>query len=121
MDMNTNLKLLSGNYNLEVLTIPRMQISQVSIKQSSTTTVKIEVPGVLNLVKTFPGYGAIFIDEDGRLAKIYGLNENLANELVGLQAGEYTLVFRGKSSKKTTDSITRRIRIKSGESLQLKL
>jgi len=121
MDMNTTMKFLSGAYKLEVLTIPRMQIDPVNIKQSSTTTVKIEVPGVLNLVKTFAGYGAIFITEKGRFVKIYELNENLTNELVGLQAGEYTVIFRNKSSKKTSESITRKFQIKSGESLQLKL
>jgi hypothetical protein len=59
--------------------------------------------------------------EKNDLVKIYELNENLSNELVGLQAGEYTVVYRPKSSKKTTESITKTFQIKSGQSAQLKL
>ena len=119
-DMNTTFKYLSGTYDLEVLTLPRLQLKQIAVTQSSTTSVKIEPPGLLNISKTFPGYGAIFINENGRLVKIYALNENLSNELVGLQTGEYTIIFRPKSSKKTTESISKTIQIKSGLSAQIK-
>ncbi len=120
-DMNTTFKYLSGSYDLEVLTLPRIRLENIAITQSSTTTVKIDVPGVVTISKTFPGYGAIFSNDNGRLVKIYSLNENLSNELVGLQAGEYTVIFRPKSSKKTTESITKTFQIKSGQSVQLKL
>lgn len=120
-DMNTTFKYLSGTYDLEILTLPRLQLKQIAVTQSSTTSVKIEPPGLLNISKTFPGYGAIFINENGRLVKIYALNENLSNELVGLQTGEYTLIFRPKSSKKSTESISKTIQIKSGQSAQIKL
>lgn len=120
-DMNTSFKYLSGSYDLEILTLPRIQLKNIAITQSSTTTVKIDVPGVVTISKTFPGFGAIFINDNGRLVKIYSLNENLSNELVGLQAGEYTAIFRPKSSKRTTESITKTFQIKSGQSFQLKL
>ncbi|MEP7128565.1 MAG: VWA domain-containing protein, partial [Chitinophagales bacterium] len=80
-DMNTTSKYLSGSYDLEVLTLPRLQIKNVAVTQSSTTTVKIDVPGLLNISKTYPGYGAIFMNDNGNLIKIYALNENLSNEL----------------------------------------
>lgn len=120
-DMNTSYKYLSGSYDLEVLTLPRLQIKNVLITQSSTTSVVVDVPGIVNINKTYPGYGAIFMNENGQLVKIYTLNENLNNELVGLQAGEYTVIFRPKSSKKSTDTITKTFQIKSGASAQLKL
>lgn len=120
-DMNTTVKYLSGTYDLEILTLPRLQISNVAITQSSTTTVKIDVPGLVSITKTFPGYGSVFMNEKGALVKIYSLNENLSNELVGLQAGEYTVIYRPKASKKTTESITKTFQIKSGQSTQLKL
>ena len=120
-DMNTSFKYLTGNYDLEILTLPRIQLKNIAITQSSTTSVKIDVPGVVTISKTFPGFGSIFINDNGRLVKIYSLNENLSNELVGLQAGQYTAIFRPKSSKKTTESITKTFQIKSGQSFQLKL
>jgi Ca-activated chloride channel family protein len=120
-DLNTTLKYLSGNYDLEVLTLPRIEIKNVAVTQSSTTSVKVEVPGVLNLVKTYPLYGAIFITGKEGLVKIYELNENLNNELVGLQAGNYTVIYRTKSSRKTTESAVKTFQVKSGSSLQLRL
>lgn len=120
-DMNTTAKYLSGNYDLEVLTLPRLQIKNVAVTQSTTTSVTVDVPGVLNISKASPAYGAIIMNENGKLVKIYGLNENLSNELVGLQTGEYLVIYRPKSSKKTSDSITKTFRIRSGEATQLKL
>lgn len=120
-DLNTTVKYLSGSYDLEVLTLPRIEIKNVAITQSSTTSVKVEVPGVLNLVKTYPVYGAIFITGKEGLVKIYELNENLNNELVGLQAGNYTVIYRTKTSKKTTESAVKTFQVKSGSSQQLRL
>jgi Ca-activated chloride channel family protein len=120
-NINTIEKYLSGKYDLEVLTLPRINIRNVEVTQSTTTTVKVEVPGVLSISKTYAGYGGIFVNDNGRLLKIYDLNETLSNELVGLQAGDYTLVYRSKLSKKTSESVRRNIHIKSGESVTVKL
>ena len=120
-NLNETLKYLSGNYNLEVLTLPRMEIKDVAITQSTTTTIQIPLPGVLSITKTFPGTGAIMMMEDSRLEKIYQLNENLTNELVGLQPGNYTILFRSKFSKKTTETIEKKFQIKGGESTSINL
>ncbi len=120
-DINSIEKYLSGKYDLEVLTLPRISIRNVEVTQSATTTVKVEVPGVLSVTKTYPGYGGIFINDNGRLLKIYNLNENLSNELVGLQAGDYKLIYRSKLSKKTSESVIKTFHIKSGESAAVKL
>jgi hypothetical protein len=43
--------------------------------------------GVLSLTKSFAGIGSVMMMENNELVKIYQLNENLNNELIGLQPG----------------------------------
>ncbi|MEO5674488.1 MAG: VWA domain-containing protein [Chitinophagales bacterium] len=120
-NLQETVKYLSGKYDLEVLTLPRMQIKNVAVTQSATTTIEIPLPGILSITKTFPGIGSIMLIENNSEEKIYQLNENLNSELLGLQPGNYAIIFRSKFSKKTVDSITRKFQIKNGESTSVKL
>ncbi|HYV93712.1 MAG TPA: VWA domain-containing protein [Chitinophagales bacterium] len=120
-NLNETQKYLSGSYDLEVLTLPRMQIKNVAITQSTTTNIQIPLPGVLSITKTYPGIGSVMLVQNNRLEKIYQLNENLSNELIGLQPGDYVILFRSKFSKKTTDTLRKKFQIKSGETTSIKL
>jgi Ca-activated chloride channel family protein len=121
LNLNETLKYLSGNYDLEVLTLPRMQLKNVAVTQSTTTTIQIPVPGVLSLTKSFAGIGSVMMMENNELVKIYQLNENLSNELIGLQPGNYSLIYRSKFSKRTIETMEKKFQIKSGETSSVKL
>jgi Ca-activated chloride channel family protein len=114
-------KYLSGAYDLEVLTLPRIIISHVAVTQSITTTITVPLPGILSISKSFAGIGALMMKEGSEWVKIYSLNENSNNELIGLQAGDYEIIFRSKFSKRTSDSIVKKFSIKSGETTNVKL
>jgi Ca-activated chloride channel family protein len=120
-NLNETQKYLSGSYDLEVLTLPRMQIKNVAVPQSTTTTIQIQLPGVLAITKTFSGIGSIMLVQNNGLEKIYQLNENLSNELIGLQPGDYVILFRSKFSKKTSDTIQKKFQIKSGGTTSIKI
>lgn len=120
-NLTESIKFLSGKYDLEVLTLPRIQIKNVEVNQSTTTTVQVPLPGVLSISKTYPGIGSIMLQDGDALVKIYQLNENLNNETIGLQAGNYSIVFRSKFSKKSTETITKKFQIKTGEITSIKL
>lgn len=120
-NLNETQKYLSGSYTLEVLTLPRIEIKDVVVTQSTTTTIQIPLPGVLSVTKTFPGTGAVMMPDGNQLEKIYQLNENLNNELIGLQPGNYNILFRSKFSKKTTETLEKKFQVKSGETTSIKL
>ncbi|NOZ45826.1 MAG: VWA domain-containing protein [Chlorobi bacterium] len=114
-------KYITGLYEIEVLTLPRLQIPDVEIKQSYTTTVEIPQPGIVTLFLSAPGYGALFVEKDNKLERVYNLNPNKMQESIVLQPGNYTVVFRSRNSKEIIYSIQRKFRINSGSSIPVKL
>jgi Ca-activated chloride channel family protein len=111
---NTTTRYLTGNYDLEVLCLPRMIIENVNIAQSKTTTVQIPNPGMATLQMTSSGYGSLFVEKDNKLTWIYNLSENTTRESVLLQPGNYRVVFRPKNSKESVYTIEKSFRITSG-------
>jgi Ca-activated chloride channel family protein len=114
-------RLLTGKYDLEVLSLPRVMIPDVDVSQSKTTTIQIPEPGIANIQMNAPGYGQLLLVEKNKTKWLYDLNETFTRESIVLQPGNYMIVFRSKSAKETIYSITREFRIESGQSTQVKL
>ncbi len=108
-------KYLTGKYQLELLTIPRLKVDSVEIKQSHTTTVEIPEPGIAVLRKQFQGVGSLLLFENNQYRLVYDLNEGLNQEVLYLQPGSYCAVFRLKNSKTTLFSIEKKFTIESGK------
>ncbi len=119
--INSKEKYLCGNYELEVLTLPRLTVKNVRIDQSKTTDVQIPTPGILTINKTFEAYGGIFIVEKGAMKKIYELHLKDKQETLALQPGKYRLVYRSKNARTIHTSVDKEFEIVSGGSLSLKL
>lgn len=94
MQMNTRSNLLIGQYDLELLTLPRQYISNVQIDQSKETEIVIPTTGSLNIITSRPGIASIYELNEGTVNMIYE-NENLVDkDRVKLQPGEYMIVYR---------------------------
>jgi len=120
-DFNEKEKYIIGKYDLEVLCLPRMYISNVDISQSHTTTVTIPQPGRANILKNSAGYGGVFLEDNNKLTLVYNLKiENIQENLV-LQPGNYRAVFRAKNSKEAEYTVEKSFIIKSGSSEVVKL
>lgn len=119
--INTKEKYITGTYDLDVLTLPRMTVKNVKIEQSKTTDVLIPAPGILTLNKLVEVYGAIFIMEGGQLKKIYDLRLKDKQETITLQPGKYHLVYRSKNARTIHTTVDKEFEITSGGSLSLKL
>ncbi len=115
-DFNTTEKYLVGKYDLEILTLPRINLQDVDISQSKTTTIQIPQPGIATFVTNGPGSGGVFIEEKNELKLIYNLDENLTKETVVMQPGNYRVIFRPKNSKESLYTIERKFNITSGDS-----
>lgn len=119
--LNTTEKLLSGKYDLEFLTLPRTVIKNVDISQSHTTTIQIPAPGLLTVVHSLQGTGAIFINDNGELKKIYELKQNPGSEMIALQPGTYRLIYKSNFAKKSTDTIDKIFTITTGVNSSINL
>ena len=120
-NFNTTQKYLTGKYDLDILTLPRTYIKNIDISQSKTTTIQIPSPGMVNLMKPYPAGGGIFIYENNKLEKIYELHGDQQRENIGLQPGNYVLMYRPKFSKKTSDTVVKIFTIVSGQVNSIKL
>lgn len=101
-------KYLIGAYDIEILTIPRMEINNVEIQQSKTTTIQIPKPGLVTFTASAPGYGAIYKMEGNKLKWIYSLDNSVMHQTIVMQPGMYRVISRPQNAKESvfTSNIT---------------
>lgn len=120
-EVNEESQYLIGNYELVLLTLPRILVTGVKVSQSKTTTIKIPEPGILNISKSIDAYGGIFMEQDNELIKIHSLNDQSRRETIALQPGTYRIIYRPKFSQDIHTTIDKEFVVKSGEQLTLNL
>lgn len=114
-------KLIVGKYDLEVLTLPRIYIKDVEIKQSSTNTIKISTSGNVVFTKLGNGYGSIYTDTGKEVNWVCNLNTTLQSEIIYLQPGKYKVVFRYETARETLKTIERNFEVKQNTTQTIKL
>jgi Ca-activated chloride channel family protein len=119
---NITEKYIIGNYDLEVLCLPRLKINDVEILQSHTTTVEIPAPGIAVIQKSTNGYGSLYVLEDNQMRWIYNFRDTPTNsETIILQPGKYRAVFRSKFSDKAVYTVEKTFTIDSGGTANVRL
>ena len=113
-NMNSSTKLLIGEYDLEILTLPRIKFEKVKIKQSKRTTIEIQQPGNLNIVYPATGNGCIYKMEGDQQQWVCPLQANELVEMFVMQPGKYKLVFRSDRSRRAAYTVEKDFRISSG-------
>jgi Ca-activated chloride channel family protein len=119
--MNQTERYLVGKYDLEVLTIPRIQISDVDVSQNKVTTIQIPQPGILQVTAPSPGYGALYWEDDNQLKWQYNFEDNMMRDMLLIQPGRYRIIWRQRVSKTTYDTIEKEFKIESGSSVNIRL
>lgn len=111
---------LAGQYDIEVLCSPVMQLNDVSIASSSITDLAIPTPGLANISKPKVVLsGDIFALQEGRITFVCHLNPNKVNERLLLMPGQYLLVTRPQSSTSYGKVRNRRFLIESGQTTNI--
>jgi len=117
-DINTKERYILGKYDVEVLTMPRIKLKDISILQNHTTTIDIPQPGIVSINWGTYGYGGIYyINDKGNLEMVYNISDNLTKITLLLQPGEYKIIFRTKNSTETKYTIEKNFKIESGQSI----
>jgi Ca-activated chloride channel homolog len=114
-------KYLVGKYDLEVLSLPRIHIKDVDIRQSHTTRIEVPQPGIAVLRLPGQGHAKVLHEEGNELKEVHVVRDNVSTETIYLQPGNYRLVYRSKASTSTIFSIERSFRIESGVSTVVNL
>jgi Ca-activated chloride channel family protein len=115
-------KYLVGKYDLEVLTLPRIYMNDVTISQSTNTYIDILGAGQLTYRSSNPIVGQIFIADDrGQNDWVCDIDPAKLSANIYLQPGLYKIVYRLKSAVSTDYTTIKEFRIVSGDSVTLNL
>ena len=120
-EFGTTQRYISGIYDLEILTLPRIFQEGVKIDASSTTTIAIPPPGMVTLQTGASGYGSIFVQRENSFEWVTDLSESSERQVFQLQPGQYLVVFRSKFAQETAYSKSKEFKITSGSSTIVKI
>ena len=118
--LNSQQKYLVGDYEVEILTLPRY-VQTVHVDQVKTTTITIPPPGKATFHASSPGYGSIFQQDGNELIWVTDIDPEQKRFGLDLQPGQYTIIFRPKSAQNTLYSVSQNFSISSGSSVIVKL
>ena len=115
-------RYLTGKYDMEILTMPRIHLRDVEIKQGQTKTITIPPPGQLAIPSQMQGFGSIYeLDEAGKQTWICNLPEDNSRVTLALQPGKYRLVYRMKSAQASKFTDVQDFTIKSGATTNVRI
>ena len=117
--MNTIEKYITGNYDLEILTLPRTYINSVTIVQSQTKIVEVANAGMLTVKALDNGDGSIYKDTK-KLEWVCNLNSSTL-QVYYLQPGNYRVEWRSKALKGSIYTIEKKFTIKSDVETKVEL
>jgi Ca-activated chloride channel family protein len=115
-------KYLVGRYDLEIPIYPLMEIKDVEVLQSYTTTVEIPAPGYITFNAQEPGAGAIYqLNDSGDQLWVRNLLEDRKTQSFLLQPGNYRIIFRRGDYQSTSQGMIRDFSVKEGKPDIIKL
>lgn len=117
--MNTTEKYITGNYDLEVLTLPRTYISNVTVAQSQIKLIELPNAGMLTVKALDNGDGCILKDTK-KLEWVCNLN-NTTSQTYYLQPGNYRIEWRSKTLKGSIYTIEKKFTVNSDVETKVEL
>ncbi len=114
-EAGTKEKFIVGKYDVEVLCLPRMVFRDVSVDQSTTTTIQLPQPGKLIVNCQLQDYYAdIYQMVRNELVWIYKLPIEKRSHQIVMQPGDYKIVYRSKGASRSSHTFERIFKITSG-------
>ncbi len=114
-------KYITGLYDIEIPVYPRLNIENVKVLQSHTTTLEIAGPGHVIFNSTSHGFGSLYVLDNGDEKWVTNLNTALRQQDLLLQPGLYRVVFRPASAKETLYTVIRDFMVREGDKLSVNL
>jgi Ca-activated chloride channel family protein len=114
-------KYLIGHYDLEIPTIPRLNIDNVEIRQSHTTSIELPLPGTAVFSGQVNGYGSLYKISGDEQEWIYNLQPALRKQSIYMQPGNYRAIFRPATSKSSLYTLVKDFSVKGGEEVLVEL
>ncbi len=114
-DANYKEKYIVGKYDIEVLTLPRLLFKDVSVDQSTVTTMQIPQPGKLVLNYNLADYYAdVYQMVRNEMVWVCKLPVESRKHTIVIQPGDYKIIYRAKGATRTNNTFERQFKISSG-------
>lgn len=110
--LNSTEKYITGNYDLEILTLPRIYVNQNTIEQSKTKLIEIPNAGVLQVKCLESGDGSILLKRNGRMEWVCNLSAQTLQTFY-LQPGTYVAAWRARALKGSIYTVEKKFTITS--------
>lgn len=120
-DVNSPQRYLTGEYEVEVLSLPKKLFTDVSITEDGTTELVVRNSGELTLNLSEPKIVSIYEKIDGKLKMIYEARNLSEKTKLRLLEGEYILVQRGNIEPQSIVTKMQKIIIRPKGTLNLNL
>lgn len=116
--LNTTEKYIIGNYDLEILTLPKIYIYNKSIEQSKIEIIEIPNAGILKTKCLEAGDGCIMINRNNKLEWVCNLTSQTLQTFF-LQPGNYIASWRAKALKGSIYTIEKKFTIISDQEITI--
>lgn len=111
---NSKQKYITGTYDIEILSTPRLRFNQIIISQNKTRIIEIPAPGMLSLKTGRDLSGSIFQEVDGKMVWVKDIPSVAGRHEIIMQPGNYSVVYRLKSETRTLYTKSQAFTISSG-------
>jgi len=120
-NFNTKHKYITGKYDIEILTLPRVYYYDYEIRGGTDNKIAVDVPGTLNIYSTENIIYSIYSVKENKYEKIYEATITSGNENIQLLPGEYQVISRSNIKKAAASTKENKVTIKSSKTSFIKL
>jgi Ca-activated chloride channel family protein len=121
LPLNSRQRLLAGHYDLEFLTLPRLLVKDVTVRDRMEERVVIAPSGRVHVTLPTPGVATILLEDGSELVHVIDLPPDLTDHQVRLQPGAYRLTYRPAERTSTAYTIDQRFSVESNKHVHLDL
>lgn len=120
-DLNRQEKYLVGNYDIEILTLPRINVDNIKLTQSMLQSISIPNAGMVKISTGELGDGSIYLEEKTGLRWVANLSSKETIQTFYLQPGSYRVEFRPKSKKESAYTVEKRFTLQPDDSRNINM
>lgn len=117
---NTVKRYITGCYDIEILTTPRILLDSVVVDQNKTTTITVTQPGRLQINKNRDLVAAIYRTVNGQVEWVCDINDGYFQTII-MQPGKYTIIARSKPETRTIYTFEKEFIITSASTTEINL
>lgn len=117
---NTNKRYLTGVYDLEILSVPRLYYDSLVVSQNETSTITIPQPGRLQINKGRSLVCAIYRIQNGKMEWVADVSDEYYQTII-MQPGKYILVGRNKPETRTIYTFEKEFTITSANTTEINI